>query len=55
MINQKLKFVLTVFVLWAVGLGAAAQFGKMSILYDLLGNHYAGDGGPVRIGLLVSA
>ncbi len=54
MINQDFKTVLIVGVLWAAGLGAAAQFGKISVLYDLLGERYAGAGGPVRIGLLVS-
>ena len=54
MINHQLKSVLLVGVLWAAGLGAAAQFGKISVLYDLLGARYAGDGGPIRIGLLVS-
>jgi MFS transporter, DHA1 family, inner membrane transport protein len=49
-----MRSVLIVIVLWAAGLGAAAQFGKISVLYDLLGAKYAGAGGPVRIGLLVS-
>jgi MFS transporter, DHA1 family, inner membrane transport protein len=54
MINHELKSVLIVGVLWAAGLGAAAQFGKISVLYDILGHRYAGAGGPIRIGLLVS-
>jgi MFS transporter, DHA1 family, inner membrane transport protein len=54
MINHQLKSVLIVAVLWAAGLGAAAQFGKISVLYDVLGDRYAGTGGPIRIGLLVS-
>ncbi len=37
-------------MLWVAGLGAAAQFGKIAILYDTLGQHYAGAG----IGLMVS-
>ena len=48
------RTVLLVVVLWAAGLGAAAQFGKISVLCDLLGARYAGHGGPIRIGLLVS-
>ena len=51
---SSLRAFLLVMVLWAAGLGAAAQFGKISVLYDLLGARYAGDGGPIRIGLLVS-
>ena len=54
MINHQLKSALIVLVLWAAGLGAAAQFGKISVLYDFLGARYAGDGGAIRIGLLVS-
>lgn len=54
MIQSPSKAPLIVLVLWAAGLGAAAQFGKISILYDLLGQTYAGPGGAVRIGLLVS-
>ena len=49
-----MRTVLIVLMLWAAGLGAAAQFGKISVLYDLLGDRYAGAGGAVRIGLLVS-
>jgi MFS transporter, DHA1 family, inner membrane transport protein len=49
-----MRSALIVLLLWAAGLGAAAQFGKISVLYDLLGAQYAGAGGPVRIGLLVS-
>lgn len=44
--------VLLVFVLWAAGLGAAAQFGKISVMFDLLGQRYPG-AGP-GIGLMVS-
>lgn len=51
---SKQHTVFLVIVLWAAGLGAAAQFGKISVLYDMLGARYAGDGGPIRIGLLVS-
>ncbi len=49
-----MRSALIVLLLWAAGLGAAAQFGKISVLYDLLGAQYAGAGGAVRIGLLVS-
>lgn len=40
-------------VLWAAGLGAAAQFGKISILFDRIAIHYAG-AEEVTIGLIVS-
>ncbi|MGB5559284.1 MAG: MFS transporter [Paracoccaceae bacterium] len=39
-----------VLVLWVAGLGAAAQFGKIAVLYDILGLIYPGAG----IGLMVS-
>lgn len=39
--------------LWGAGLGAAAQFGKFSILFDRIAAHYAGAGG-VTVGLIVS-
>ncbi len=39
-----------VLVLWLAGLCAAAQFGKIAVLYDDLGAHYAGP----SIGLMVS-
>lgn len=42
-----------VLALWGAGLGAAAQFGKISVIYDLLGGVYAGAGGAA-IGLMVS-
>lgn len=42
-----------VVVLWGAGLGAAAQFGKMSVLYDVLTAEYAAHSG-VGIGLMVS-
>ncbi len=44
---------LLVFLLWAAGLGAAAQFGKISILYDDLRATYGGQG-EVALGLVVS-
>jgi MFS family permease len=42
-----------VFLLWAAGLGAAAQFGKISILYETLRATYGGQG-EVALGLVVS-
>ncbi len=44
---------LLVLLLWAAGLGAAAQFGKISILYDSLRATYGGTG-EVALGLVVS-
>lgn len=44
---------LLVLLLWAAGLGAAAQFGKISILYDDLRATYGGQG-EVALGLVVS-
>lgn len=41
-----------VFALWAAGLGAAAQFGKVSVVYPLLADHY-GQGGAA-LGFAVS-
>lgn len=41
-----------VFLLWCAGLGAAAQFGKISILYDTLRATYGP--GEVALGLIVS-
>ena len=48
-----MRNVLTVLAIWAAGLGAAAQFGKISVLYDLLAVRY-GDHGAVALGLMVS-
>ena len=42
-----------VFLLWCAGLGAAAQFGKISILYEDLRAAYGGQG-EVALGLVVS-
>ena len=39
--------------IWLAGLGAAAQFGKASLLYDALALRYGG-AGPVALGLIVS-
>ena len=41
-----------VLALWAAGLGAAAQYGKMSVIYDLLPAHYPQAG--ASLGLVVS-
>ena len=48
-----MRAALTVLALWAAGLGAAAQFGKISVLYESLGAAYA-DYAGVGIGLMVS-
>jgi MFS transporter, DHA1 family, inner membrane transport protein len=42
---------LLILAIWAAGLGAAAQFGKISVLYDDLVAIY---GGPGRVALMVS-
>lgn len=42
-----------VLILWGAGLGSAAQFGKISILFDRIASHYAG-ASDVTIGLIVS-
>ena len=48
-----MRAVLTILAIWAAGLGAAAQFGKISVLYQDLERHYAG-AGVIGIGLMVS-
>ena len=48
-----MRAALTVMAIWAAGLGAAAQFGKISVLYDVLGATYPGHDG-VGIALMVS-
>jgi MFS transporter, DHA1 family, inner membrane transport protein len=45
--------VLLALAIWCAGLGAAAQFGKMSVLYDQLGLAYPDHRG-VGIGILIS-
>jgi MFS transporter, DHA1 family, inner membrane transport protein len=45
--------VLLALAIWCAGLGAAAQFGKMSVLYDQLGIAYPAHQG-VEIGILIS-
>ena len=41
------------FALWFAGLGAAAQFAKVGVIFDIVAQHYAGASGTV-VGLLVS-
>lgn len=48
-----MRAALTVLAIWAAGLGAAAQFGKISVLYEVLGAAYPGHDG-VGIALMVS-
>ncbi|MDO9638748.1 MAG: MFS transporter [Pseudotabrizicola sp.] len=48
-----MRAVMTVLAVWCAGLGAAAQFGKISVLYDGLADQYAG-ASPVALGLIVS-
>ena len=50
---RKLPPMALVLILWCAGLGAAAQFGKISILYEDLRNAYGGNG-EVALGLVVS-
>jgi MFS transporter, DHA1 family, inner membrane transport protein len=44
---------LTALAIWFAGLGAAAQFGKLSVIFGPLGEAYAGEG-AVGLGLMVS-
>ena len=48
-----MRAVMTVLAVWCAGLGAAAQFGKISVLFELLGAQYAG-ASAVALGLIVS-
>ena len=48
-----MRNVVTVLAVWCAGLGAAAQFGKISVLFGLLGDQYAG-ASAVALGLIVS-
>ncbi len=48
-----MRAVLTVFAIWAAGLGAAAQFGKMSVAYPTLEAVYSNHTG-IGIGLMLS-
>ncbi|MFV0491929.1 MAG: MFS transporter [Pseudorhodobacter sp.] len=44
---------LTILLLWGSGLGAAAQFGKISVLFDMIAIHYPG-ASTVSLGLMLS-
>ena len=48
-----MRVVLTIFAIWAAGLGAAAQFGKMSVAYPALEAVYVRHTG-IGIGLMLS-
>ncbi len=48
-----MRSALTIFALWLSGLGAAAQFGKISVLYEQLGLIYPSHAG-VGIGIMLS-
>lgn len=48
-----LRSVLSALAIWFAGLGAAAQFGKLSVIFGPLGEAYAGRG-AVGLGLMVS-
>ncbi|WP_245875333.1 MFS transporter [Tabrizicola aquatica] len=50
---RSLPPMILVLLLWCAGLGAAAQFGKISILYETLRAGYGGNG-EVALGLVVS-
>ena len=43
-----------VLAIWGAGLGAAAQFGKISVIYDHLAGLYAGSAGTAGMGFMVS-
>jgi len=49
-----MRAVLVVLAIWAVSLGAAAQFGKFAVLFDQIAAAYPGQALPL-IGLMVSA
>lgn len=51
--GQGMRAVVTVFALWLAGLGSAAQFGKLSVAFDLMAARYP-DQGAAGIGLIVS-
>ena len=51
--ESKMRNILAAFAIWAAGLGAAAQFGKMSVVYQQLGDIYPDHRG-VGIGIMVS-
>jgi MFS family permease len=43
-----------VLAIWGAGLGAAAQFGKISVIYDRLAGIYTGQAGTAGMGFMVS-
>ncbi len=48
-----MRIVVTILMLWLAGLGAAAQFGKLSFAFDLMAARYP-EQGAAGIGLIVS-
>lgn len=51
--GQGMRAVVTVLALWLAGLGSAAQFGKLSVAFDLMAARYP-EQGAAGIGLIVS-
>lgn len=51
--RAQMRALITILCLWAAGLGAAAQFGKISVLYAGFGAQYPG-ASAVALGLIVS-
>jgi MFS transporter, DHA1 family, inner membrane transport protein len=51
--TSKVRAAFTILMIWAAGLGAAAQFGKISVLFDQLSQAYPEHAG-VGIGFMVS-
>ncbi len=45
---------LIVLAIWGAGLGAAAQFGKVGVIFQTIRALYGGQAGPAGLGLLVS-
>ncbi|WP_149142048.1 MFS transporter [Gemmobacter caeruleus] len=50
---ERVSSLVVVLALWGAGLGAAAQFGKISVIFDLAAGIYPG-AGPLALGLFVS-
>jgi MFS family permease len=48
-----MRAALTIFAIWVAGLGAAGQFGKMSVAYPVLEEVYSGHAG-IGIGVMLS-
>ena len=48
-----MRAVVTVLAIWLAGLGSAAQFGKLSVAFDLMAARYP-EQGAAGIGLIVS-